>query len=68
MYTSAVLNTAQNSSDNLSSYLPDNHHCLDAAKWSVETSKHRINRKVMTIRNPMTAVCSLNPFKPTDLK
>ena len=28
-----VHNTAQNSSDNLPSYPPDNHHSLDAVSW-----------------------------------
>ena len=28
-----VHNTAQNSSDNLPSYSPDNHHCSDAVCW-----------------------------------
>jgi len=30
LYTTFVHNTAQNSSDNLPSYPPDNHHCSDA--------------------------------------
>ena len=31
--TTVVNNTAQNSSDNLPSYPPDNHHCSDAVCW-----------------------------------
>ena len=32
--TTVVHNTAQNSSDNLPSYPPDNHHCSDVVHWS----------------------------------
>ena len=31
--TTVVHNTAQNSSDNLLSYPPDNHHCSDTVQW-----------------------------------
>ena len=36
--TTVIYNTAQNSSDNLSSYPPDNHHCSDAVYWICEDS------------------------------
>jgi len=31
--TTVVHNTAQNSSDNIPSYPPDNHHCSDDVYW-----------------------------------
>jgi len=34
VYNCVVRNTAQISSDNFSSYPPDNHHCSDAVYWS----------------------------------
>ena len=48
--TTVIQNTAQNSSDNLPSYPPDNHHCLDVVYWrggGAAGDKHRklIRRK-----------------------
>ena len=35
-HSTAVHNTAQNSSDNLLSYHPDSHHCSDTVYWRGE--------------------------------
>jgi len=45
--TTVVHNTAHNSSDKLSSYSPDNHHCTDVVYWMAgrnptTTAKHSV--------------------------
>jgi len=49
-----VDNTAQNSSDNLPSYPPDNHHSSDVVYWRGEWSAsliNRLNKKYMKLIN-----------------
>jgi len=51
---SVIHNTAQNSSDNLPSYLPDNHDCSDDVYWK--------ERGSITDRNALTPTKNMPNF------
>jgi len=52
--TTVVHNTAQNSSDNLASYPPDNHHCSDVVRWRggrvLEAMKPKLHHRLQRIQ------------------
>jgi len=58
-YTTVLHNTAQNSSDNLPSYPPDNHHSSDAVYW--RWREHYVLKTWQTVQNVVVYSHILQP-------
>jgi len=57
--TTVVHNTAQNSSDNLPSYPPGNHHCSDAVYYGINRKAVLIGSLVSEWYRPITVLCRM---------